>query len=87
MANFDLVGLARTQPIDMEALTLETANFYAGVVGGVTNEKLAVDYLEVSRHSDAIPPIKQPPWLRSLSNLIFFEAQRRGIVDAIEVLR
>ncbi|MCL2188475.1 MAG: hypothetical protein FWC16_00550 [Defluviitaleaceae bacterium] len=87
MATFDLVKLARTQPINMNEQTLETVRIYAGVVGGVSNEKLALDYLEVTRYSDTTAPNKQPSWLKPLSDLIFFEAQRRGIVNEIEDLR
>ena len=87
MKTFDLVQLARVKPIDVESSTLETTRFYEGVVGGLINEKLVVDYLEVTSYVDSLPPVRQPDWLKSLSNMIFFEAQRRGMVDEIEALR
>lgn len=86
MKTFDLVQLARVVPIDVTSATMESTRLYEGVVGGLINEKLAVDYLEVTRYMDSLPPKKQPDWLKPLSNLIFFEAQHRGIVDEIESL-
>jgi len=84
--SFDLIKLATRKPIDVITCNAETVAFYQGVIQSVTDEKLAVDYLEVVRYSETLTPNETPHWLKRLSNMIFHEAQRRGIIDEIEDL-
>ena len=83
---FNLVTLAKTEPLNILAVTDELARFYTPIIRSLTNEKLAVDYIELVKYTNCTAPANQKPYLVKLSNSLFFEAQRRNLVDEIEAM-
>jgi|GEM_PF-1804559 len=88
MKTFDLTKLVNTKPICLLATnTFETAWMYADLAPHLTNEKLAVDYLEVIKKPYDLPPAEQSSHHHTIATALLQEAVRRGIVDEIEGLR